>query len=152
MWNSEFLVTFERHSENFGSKPIWLPFFTEIDQNDWLFFIAFFLLFTNCYILSIILTIYFLATTISVNANSIQNPLNPQTPQRVATRERRQRSNEERRDGSGRRRTPRNRNSVNLQPPPPAGPQTNGAINGITGNHKIDLPPGYGKFFCIRCN
>lgn len=83
----------------------------------------------------------FLATSVSVNSNLPQSTVSPQTPQRVATRERRQRSN----DGSGRRRTPRNRNSVNLQQTP-VGPQVNGAINGTTGNQKIDLPPGYGKF------
>lgn len=81
-----------------------------------------------------------------INASSPQNDISPQTPQRAATRERRQRSNEERRDGSGRRRAGRNRNSANLQSPPVA--QSNGNINGTTatGNQKIDLPAGYGMY------
>lgn len=91
---------------------------------------------------------YLTASSVCVIASSPQNTVSPQTPQRGATRERRQRSNEERRDGSGRRRAARNRNSSNLQTP--AVPQVNGTPNGNSGNQKIDLPSGYGKIFVYQ--
>lgn len=58
-------------------------------------------------------------------------------------RERRQRTADERRsDGSGRRRSGRNRNSMQLVAPAAAvaSPGQSGQ-----GSSKLDLPPGYGK-------
>lgn len=66
------------------------------------------------------------------------------SPQRsgAAGRERRPRSVEERRDGSGRRRSGRNnRNSVTAAAAAPAG--------AAPSNGKLDLPPGYGASLLI---
>ncbi|CAH2002554.1 unnamed protein product [Acanthoscelides obtectus] len=64
---------------------------------------------------------------------------NVASPQRAATRERRPRAND-RGDGSYRRRSARNRNSLNaLQ----AVAQQVTVANGTCGNGKMDLPPGY---------
>nr|CAI5817387.1 unnamed protein product [Callosobruchus analis] len=64
---------------------------------------------------------------------------NVASPQRSATRERRPRAND--RDGSYRRRSARNRNSLNaLQAVAQQVTVTNGTV---CGNGKMDLPPGY---------
>lgn len=73
------------------------------------------------------------------------------SPQRAVPRERRPRppgTSEERRDASGRRRTPRNRNAANTVLA--AAQQVNGA-NGALSSGKLDLPPGYGEL-CFESN
>lgn len=88
-------------------------------------------------------------STCNVPTTSVQNvsPATPGAPNsRTPARDRRQnRSVEERRgDGSSRRRMARNRNSLNAIHVANAQPQTSPA-NPPTS--RLDLPPGYGKYF-----
>lgn len=83
------------------------------------------------------------ATNTSVHNSNVLTQSSVQTP-RAQPRDRRQsRSVEERRgDGSGRRRTGRNRNSLNAVQMLAAQPQTSSS----TPASRLDLPPGYGMF------
>lgn len=81
--------------------------------------------------------------TTNTTQNSAQNSAAVGQNSRPAViRERRQRTAEERRsEGSGRRRSGRNRNSMQLTAATTASPGQQGQ-----GSSKLDLPPGYGKF------
>ncbi|KAJ8978251.1 hypothetical protein NQ317_012607 [Molorchus minor] len=72
----------------------------------------------------------------------VQSAVSPQAPARTAApRERRQRSGDERRDGSSRRRQGRNRNSIVAAQL--GSPHQGGGTNGVVLGSKLDLPPGY---------
>ncbi|KAJ8931387.1 hypothetical protein NQ314_015705 [Rhamnusium bicolor] len=78
---------------------------------------------------------------VPTSASAVQSAVSPQPPQRAVMRDRRQRSSEERRDGSSRRRQGRNRNGMNAVQV--ASQQQSNGTNGVIVGSKLDLPPGY---------
>nr|XP_023019400.1 E3 ubiquitin-protein ligase SMURF2 isoform X1 [Leptinotarsa decemlineata]XP_023019401.1 E3 ubiquitin-protein ligase SMURF2 isoform X2 [Leptinotarsa decemlineata] len=80
---------------------------------------------------------------VSDSVHFTQGAVSSHTPERAVARERRQRSNEGRRDGSGRRKPGRNRNSLNHVQTGPPGFSEGTSQNGLVAGVRMDLPSGY---------